>query len=244
MEYCTLKYYDEEGSLQSQSFVSFYVKGVDRPWKWQMVPAKTIEAIDGNKRTHWLGFRRFIGVKLAPIYEDEDFIEAFFQANRRIIEYQGNFLVLAKATGIVNEVEYENEWYDGCCFAKIYAFEFQDSKVWKTWPTPVKYDEDMYIKRHVQVEGTQNGPELFETNSGKLQYNYETTPFPSFDDETDLISVECNGAPYQDAKINLVGEPFTEGGVLKFYLAIADGGRPADDGNVYTDIVIKVQELA
>lgn len=104
-------------------------------------------------------------------------------------------------------------------------------------------NEDLvYIKTKIKVEGTQASPELFITNSGKLLYNYGTTPFPEINLANAIVSVECNGTPYQDTTTcNQVGDISQSGANIAFSLAINDIGDPSDDGFFYFDITIKLQ---
>ena len=101
----------------------------------------------------------------------------------------------------------------------------------------------MYIKLKVKIEGTQAAPETFTTNSGKLQYNYGTTPFPGISLLSYIVSVFCNSTPYQDAKINQVGDVTQSGSNISFQLAVSDSGNPSSDDFYYTDLTIGLQAI-
>jgi len=100
-----------------------------------------------------------------------------------------------------------------------------------------------YTINHVEIEGTQTSPETFTTNSGKLEFNYSTTPFPAIDLGTYIVSIVANGAPYQDCKINQVGTTSQAGSNITFQLAVSDAGNPSGDGKYYADISILMQEM-
>ncbi len=95
----------------------------------------------------------------------------------------------------------------------------------------------------MKIEGTQASPEGFTTNSGKLAVQETGAAYPVFSDLTHVFTVQVNGAPYQDAKINIVGTPSISAGNITFQLAVSDAGATSSDGFYYADIAIFLQAI-
>ena len=129
---------------------------------------------------------------------------------------------------------------------KLFTFELLESIVRTEWPSttiiPIP-DTDVYIIKKVKIVGTNTSLESFTTNSGKLQYNYGTTPLPSINLLSYNVSIVANGAVYQDAKINQVGNITQSGSNISFSLAVSDTGNASDDTFFYADIIITLQAI-
>ena len=245
-EQATLKYLDSLGAVQTHIFDVLNVRGVDKPWKWRNVPDKIFNIADGSKRTEYRGFKRIFSVELAILQSYEDYIQAFLQADAKSITYQGTNLIAEEDQVVFESTAYENEWLGESELAKRYVIEFVESLVRTVWPVPsppIVVDDIMYIKTKVKIEGTQSSPETFITNSGKLQYNYGTTGFPNISLLSYVVTVICNGTPYQDAKINQVGNVTQSGSNISFQLAVSDAGNASGDGFFYADLTIGLQTI-
>ena len=129
---------------------------------------------------------------------------------------------------------------------KLFTFELLESVVRTEWPSttiiPIP-DTDVYIIKKVKIVGTNASQESFTTNSGKLQYNYGTTPLPSINLLSYNVSIVANGAIYQDAKINQVGNITQSGSNISFSLAVSDTGNASGDTFFYADIIITLQAI-
>ena len=129
---------------------------------------------------------------------------------------------------------------------KLFTFELLESVVRTEWPSttiiPIP-DTDVYIIKKVKIVGTNASQESFTTNSGKLQYNYGTTPLPSINLLSYIVSIVANGAIYQDAKINQVGNITQSGSNISFSLAVSDTGNASGDTFFYADIIITLQAI-
>ena len=129
---------------------------------------------------------------------------------------------------------------------KLFTFELLESVVRTEWPSttiiPIP-DTDVYIIKKVKIVGTNTSQESFTTNSGKLQYNYGTTPLPSINLLSYIVSIVAIGAIYQDAKINQVGNITQSGSNISFFLAVSDTGNASDDTFFYADIIITLQAI-
>jgi len=129
---------------------------------------------------------------------------------------------------------------------KLFTFELLESVVRTEWPSttiiPIP-DTHEYIIKKVKIVGTNASHESFTTNSGKLQYNYGTTPLPSINLLSYIVSIVANGAIYQDAKINQVGNITQSGSNISFSLAVSDTGNASDDTFFYADIIITLQAI-
>jgi len=90
----------------------------------------------------------------------------------------------------------------------------------------------------VKIEGTQDSPETFTTNVGKLQYQYGSVVFPPMDTSNYIISILSNAVKYQDANINQVGGITQVGNNISFQLAMNNGAMASSDGSIYADITI------
>lgn len=241
-----LKYLDSSGVVHTQSFDVLNIKGLDKPWKWELVPGVINDFYDGSKNTQFKGFRRIVGVELAPVHQYEDFLRNFLQADTKSLRYQWTTLLAQESYGVFDEVGFENEWADDYRQTELFSFELKESAIRTVWPdsTAAVADDLMYIAKKIKIVGTQTSPETFTTNSGKLQYNYGTTVFPAISLLEYNVSVIVNGSPYQERKVNLVGEPAQSGDNITFQLALSDIGNDSDDGFSYADIDICLQEIA
>ena len=97
--------------------------------------------------------------------------------------------------------------------------------------------ELLYLKKKVQITGTQSSPELLETNVGKLLTMQNNQSWPAFDDSTHDFHIDVNGAPYQDRKVNLASDVVEAAGNLQFSVALSEAGGP-ESGPYYADIAI------
>jgi hypothetical protein len=117
--------------------------------------------------------------------------------------------------------------------------------------TPVLYDENIwlgenrvsyfvetYIKRHVEIEGTEDSPEEFTTNSGKLAEDEDENVFPTVDSDTHNYWVEL--LPYNEATIRKNQESLVDGNV-HFHATHSEAGADAGDGKYYADFKLCLQ---
>jgi hypothetical protein len=237
---------DSLGSVQKKTFTTLSVRGLDIPFKVKFVPPEAFyKPVDGSSRTNYQGFQRIIQVELGAINSDEDFIRAFFQAATKSFAYQGSLIVSEECQVTYESPSFEDAWFDEYKYTKKYIFELTENTVRTEWPTPIQpvVADIMYIKLKVKIEGMNVAPETFITNSGKLQYNYGTTPFPGISLLSYIVTIISNGAPYQDAKINQVGNVTQSGSNISFQLAVSDTGNPSSDGFFYADISIALQQI-
>jgi len=128
---------------------------------------------------------------------------------------------------------------------KLFTFELLESIVRTEWPSGIApiADTDMYIAKKIKIVGTQNSPEVFTTNVGKLLYNFGTTAFPSISLLSYNVAIFCNSTPYQDAKVNQVGDVTQSGSNISFQLAVSDTGNASGDTFFYADITIALQAI-
>jgi hypothetical protein len=241
-----LQYFDILGNNYIQTFNVLFVRGMDLPYKWNFIPPEAYYKFpDGSARTNYVGFQRIIAVELTALDSNEAFIEAFLQSVTRILTYQGINFVPEDCVVVYESSAFNDEWFDDFKHTKKYVFELIESSIHQVWPvpTPIVITDIMYIAKKVKIEGTQATPELFTTNSGKLQYNYGTTPFPNISVTGYNVTIMCNAAPYQDAKVNQVGDITQSGLNIAFYLAVSDTGNPSSDGFFYADLTIGLQAI-
>lgn len=97
------------------------------------------------------------------------------------------------------------------------------------------------VKLRVEVIGTNDSPETFTSNVGKLQYNFGTTPFRAIDLSTYNVSVIP--VSLQEATIFRISDIAQIGTDITFDLAISASGNPSPDGKFYCDIIINLQKL-
>jgi hypothetical protein len=239
------KYLDSIGVVHTQSFAMLSVKGCDDPDRVELVPPIRYDMRDGYAETAFKGFRRVITMELNVLSAYEDYIRAFLQAQSKSVTWQGRNIVSEQVQVVWEGETYENEWIDNYEGSKKYILELRENTIRTVWPVPINPVENMigYIKTKVKIAGTQTSPETFTTNSGKLQYNYGTTVYPPISLLSYVVSVIANGAPYQDGKINQVGDVTQSGNNITFQLAVSDAGNPSADTYFYADIAIILQEI-
>lgn len=239
-ESITLKYYDTE--WHSQAFTALSVKGLDDPDKVQICGFQ-FPAIDGSIIEQVLGFRRVITADLGTVQTHalRVWVHNFLNSETRLAHIGDDnvFSIIGTPEG------FESYWQHDSELGRSFTLELLEKRIRWRWATQASGDMQ-YIINHIEVTGTQTSPELFTTNSGKLAFNYDTTPYPDFGtyitEGSHIVTIIANGTPYQDAKINLYGEPSANGAAMDFYLAVSDAGNPSSDGKYYVDICILAQE--
>jgi hypothetical protein len=245
----TLKYLDSSSILHSQTFNVLSVKGFDDPDKVQLVPPYQPVMVDGSIQDYIKGFRRIITADLGVVASSVDrrTIQSFLRAQTKSIVYQGSQVLAEEVFVNLQDVSgYQNEWKWDFEGARYFVLQILENQIRTVWPVSFLPSDNMtgYIIYHVKIEGTQASPETFQTNSGKLQYNFGTTPFPVMNLTTYNITVIANGAKYQDANINQVGTTAQAGNNISFQLSVSDLGNPSGDGYYYADIVFLLQALS
>jgi hypothetical protein len=242
----TFRYLDSVGTVHSNTFDTLFIRGGEMPWKWRYVPNNIFEKADGSKETKFRAFQRIFSIELRALNAYEDFIRAFLQASTKSITYQGLNILSEESFIVFESAEYENEWHNDFKLTKRYVIEFVESRVRTVWPPyspPPTTDDLMYIAKKIKIIGTQASPETFTTNAGQLLFNYGTTVYPSISLLSYVVTVIANGAPYQDAKINQVGDITQSGSDITFKLAVSDSGNPSSDTFFYADITIGLQAI-
>jgi hypothetical protein len=234
----TLKYW-KSGTAYSKVFNALSVKGLDDPDKVQLV-AWQYPIVDGSLRDHIKGFRKVITTDLGVVAlaEDRRFVIEFLAAETKQAQLGSvlPFVVLGEPAG------YENQWLWDSALGRSFLLELAENRIRTTWESLLPWDNMIgYTKYKVKVIGTQAVPEKFTTNSGKLEHNYDTTHFPEMSLVLYIISVKLT--PYQDGKINQVGDIVQNGTDIDFYLAISDVGNASSDGFFYADITVTMQEI-
>jgi hypothetical protein len=128
-----LKYYDSDNVAHQATFNVLNVKGIDKPWKWLMVPSKIFEFVDGHKETQYKGFQRYVLVELSPIDTNESFIRDFLKASVKSVLYQGLLIAVEEVNVIFEGVDVENEWVEDFKPLKKYTFELKENTVKTSW---------------------------------------------------------------------------------------------------------------
>jgi hypothetical protein len=239
----SLRYY-KSGILNSKSFNALSVKGFDDPDRVQFV-AFQYPIVDGSIQEEIVGFRRFITLDLGVVTSaaDRRTIQEFLTANQRSASFQG--AVASEASVVLNDVSgYADEWKWDTVLGRSFVLDILDDRVYQFWPTALADNMIGYTIKKVLIVGTQVNPEQFTTNSGKLQYNFGTTPLPSINLALYNVSIVANGSVYQNATINQVGAITQVGSNISFYLAMNDGAIASSDGNIYCDITILCQAFS
>jgi hypothetical protein len=236
-----LKYLDS-GTLYTQSLEVINIRGLTTPYKWELVPKIINEFSDGHKETQYKGFRRIIGVELAPVHDYEDFIRKFLKADSKSLTYNLDSVVTDSGNLTFDEGELENAWADDYRNTELFTFELKEDAIRTVWPSSPVDNMTGCIKAKVKIEGTQTSPETFTTNVGKLLTMQNGQSYPTIS----LLSYNPSVllSEYQAATVNRVGDIAQSGGNITFQLAVDDIGNPSDDGYYYADIVIVLQAIS
>lgn len=242
MQTVLLKYVDGMGSVQKMQLPFLSVRGFDEPDEIQLVPPRIARLFNGFLRTQFKGFRRVVTVNFGVLGSSERaFLFRFFSSNTRSI-YLG--VTAGQEEEIIfatDQTEYESEWRQNCVLGRSFTLKFAENAIRNAWTdyTPASGIDIMYIKKKVKIIGTQESPEEFTTNSGKLVTMETGLSYPSISLLSWVVSVDT--VPYQDAKINQVGDVVNTGTNLTFSLAVSGAGSPSPDGYYYADIIIGLQ---
>lgn len=244
VENVTLKYV-KAGTPYEQEINVVWVKGFDdfdkaryvNAMQKQCVNGKIVESINGFQRE----FEIYFGVVSSAA--ERRAILYFLLSNIRSVWYQGIQLAVGKAEVYLDDVQsYENEWLFGFKNARAFKIVVIERRVRQVFPEvfPAIEDAMSYIVKHVKIEGTEFAPELFTTNSGKLQYNYSAVQLPAIDLDTQIVTIQLSG--YQSAFISQIGVETQNGNDIDFYLAVSASGNASDDGYFYADITFTIQD--
>jgi hypothetical protein len=241
------KYLDSLGVVHTQSFDILSVKG-NSPDSVRFVPPLLNNAVDGSTETQYKGFQRKFRYELKAINLNEDYLRSFLQASAKSITYQDFGFVTQESQVVFEEDNYENEWIDGFEHDKKYVIELIESTVRTVFPErwiDNNPTDSMigYTKIKVKIEGTQASPELFTTNLGKLAITTVGSLYPVISLLSYVVVIIANGSPYQDRKINQVGDIVQSGGNISFFLALSDTGADSSDTYSYADITILLQPI-
>ncbi len=236
--------------MQKSTLTTLSVHGITDPDDAAPWPAVRDEYRDGATRTKYKGFRRLIDVGFEVISDstEEHFLLAFLDANFKSVTYGNEDMALLETIVAPQDAgSYATQWDHGFKEAKLYSLKLLEDSIRTLWPLELQVvDGDpsmiVYMISHVQVVGTRDNPELFTTNSGKLLYNYGTTPFP----EISLLSyqVSIGLTKCQERGAAKVGTVTQNGPNISFYLGLDTfGNDDPTDGSDYFDIRIELQPI-
>lgn len=243
MESLTLKY-TSGLTVFSRDFNLVGTRGFSSPWICKIL-VKSYKHLDGLISSKVLGFKRRIQLDFGVLTNsaDIDFLLLFFTGtNRRLVKDN-----IVSRVDLENYEEYSNEWLDNCELGRQFVVDLIESTILLAWPTQQIQVGDMaYIAIKVEVTGTPEAPEQFETNVGKLALDSTGHSYPNFDSDTHIFHIDVDGLTYQECRIyipdGVINEPSEVSGNLKFKLSRGNSGEAASDGKFYCNIVIILQE--
>lgn len=195
--------------------------------------------LNGGMEEQTLGFNKIIEVDFGVIqnHEAAKFLHAFLFNERKTILY-GAYV---EDVVLDDPAHYENEWLDGVQVGRRFIGRFIGKHVYKQFTTPATTVETMYLKSKVEITGTADAPEQFETNVEKLLTDETGATYPAFNASTHVFHASIDGARYCESSFALVDKPTVVAGNLRFSIYRDDFGKPAADGKYYADIAIYLQ---
>lgn len=222
----------------TRSFAALSVKGLDEPDDVRLVGVQH-EYRNGVIAEQLQGFQRVITLDLGVLTDKDDrfFLLKFLTSSNRQLRTSSQLSFVS----LVDPERFANEWMDDIEHGRRFTLSLIDEQVYRVFPTIALETEIMYLKSKVEITGTQASPESFTTNSGKLATDETGNAYPTFNAATHVVHVSVNGAPYQEAHVNIIEKPAVSSGNISFQLAVQDGGKPASDGKFYADISIFLQ---
>lgn len=232
--------YTRSGTIQTRVFPVLAVKGSDTP-DAMLIHGVQHRYLNGSTEEQILGLNKRISIDFGVVEEREAraFLADFIKAEQRSYEYstQNEGVVLEKFE------DYANEWLEDIELGRRFILPFISEALYKQFPVAAEVVELMYLKKKVKIEGTQASPESFTTNVGKLATMETGAAYPVFNAATHVFTVDVNGSPYQEAKVNIVGMPSISGGNITFQAAVSDFGNASGDGFYYADVKIQLQAI-
>ena len=237
MQTATLKYIDES-SIKTKMLPVLSVRGSDTPDSL-LIHGVQHRYLNGAVGEQFLGFSKRITVDFGVVQEkgDRKFLAEFLKAETRNLTYGGH----SDDVVLENPEEFIDEWIDDIELGRRFILDFDSAGLYKQYPFSGTEGEIMYLKNKVEIIGTQLSPETLTTNSGKLAVDETGQAYPAFSATTHVFYVSVNGAPYQEAHVNIISKPAVSSGNITFQAAVQDGGKPAADGKFYADISIFLQ---
>ena len=229
--------YAESGTDYTQGFDLLALKGFDEPDEMALAVIQH-EHLDGSLAENIWGQRRIITADFGVVetHAERTFIADFIRNETRQIR---------DASGLFADVVLEDvkraiaEWENNCRLGRRYILRLLSANLEQSFGTVVEEDELAYIKKHVEVTGTQSSPETFTTNSGKLVTQENGAVYPTFNSSThDFVVLITPPIGYKDRAVGLANQPSIVGGNITFQLAASDLG---DGSTVYVDITIILQ---
>ena len=234
---------DELGAVQKHEFETLYVSGFDAPTNYKMLPPEVYELLDGTTKTEYRVFKKIISVSLEPIETGDEFLLAFFKAPVRSMEYQGHNIVSEEEQVAWEEIDVESYWIDDFKLQKQFDFKLIGTAR-SSWIDPVPHKDNMtgFIIHDVEVIGTLDSPEEFETNVGKLQFQHDAVVFPPISLLSNKVTILFD---YDQAwMFQRVGAITQSGNNIKFHLAMSGSGEYATGAStVKATFVILLQDI-
>lgn len=250
MDTIILKYLDSSGVVHTATVDVLSVRGFDDPDDIKFVPEKLFEYADRSSETMFVGFSRIITFVVVAVADSttDKYLAWWFAANSRSVTYQGESTVAEEVFVVPEDSKnFRAVWLDDFSLAKEFTFKVVENVIRATWPDaiPVITTDIMYIAKKIQINpaATDASPEVFTTNSGKLLYNYGTTPFPPMSTLSNIVSVDVDGSRYMDCTVHRVGDITQVGNNISFIVALSGAGNPASDGNYYADFIFMLQPI-
>lgn len=243
MDSVILRYVDNSGVIQKFSVPFLVVRGLEDPDKFAPVPNVIYKDSGGTKRTMFVGFRRIITVEFNVLnsYTLHRTIFNFIKSNTKSV-YFGITAGREEEVIVASDIEdFEATQLKECVLGKKFHLDVVEDMVRNVWPdyVPAIGAEIMYCRLNVIVEGTEELPETFTTNSGKLLTMETGYAFPAISLLTWVVTVKTISRQQADAYV--VGDVVNSGTNLQFQLAVKPAGSPSGDGLFHFDIEIILQ---
>ena len=222
----------------ARSFAVLSLRGFDEPDEIRLVGVQHGYR-NGILEEQLRGFKRVMTVDFGVLTNQLDwlFVLNFLKSANRQIRTASQLAHVA----LEDPERFANVWIDDVQHGRRCILRLIDQGVYRVFPTIATETDIMYLKSKVEIIGTQASPESFTTNAGKLSLDETGQAYPTFNAATHVFYVAVNGAPYQEAHINIINKPAVSSGNITFQLAVQDGGKPSADGKFYADISIFLQ---
>ena len=178
-------------------------------------------------------------------YNDRLFVGNFIIASSKFLTFTHNQFTETYVEVVLQDPsQFKTEWLGGSEYRRHVVLPLIEKNARTGFPTSgIILDENLYLNQDVIIAGTEDTPELFTTNSGKLATcDAPSGSYPTFNLVTTKVTVSSNGARYGTG-VRQVGAITESGGNISFYLAADNTGNPAPDGYNRADILIAVIEV-
>jgi len=236
----TLKYI-YAGTTYLQTYTVLSVRGIDDFDEIQFYPAYRNDYLDGTLDDPQKVFRRVITIGFGVVQDagTRRFLERWQNFPQRSIIYGAQEIIVDPF-----DASFSNTWQNNVKLGRYFVIRCIEATPISVQPSPIPAIADslMYIKKKVQVTGTESSPQTFTTTVAPLDTDDAGHAFPAISLLSFAPTVLITSL--QTCLVSRTTDTITQSGAnITFKLFHDNVGNPSGDGNFYADVTIGLEAL-